>query len=118
MCRGDALILHPGNSSSVRPGSGLLADDLVARLEGNHLGGWGCSSTRRPGSSTPGGWHLTLELSNVANLPITVYRDEIGQISFLEMTSRPRTPTVPKASFEVPGPTGPTPSRYFENFRR
>jgi len=67
-----------------------LPDDLVARLEGK-------SSLGRLGlliHSTAGfvdaGWdgHLTLELSNVANLPITVYPGmKIGQISFLEMTT-------------------------------
>ena len=59
------------------------------------------------------GWdgHLTLELSNVANLPITVYPGmKIGQISFLQMT----TPAdVPYGSdgleVEVPGPVGPDP---------
>ena len=67
-----------------------LPDYLVARLEGK-------SSLGRLGlliHSTAGfvdaGWdgHLTLELSNVANLPITVYPSmKIGQISFLEMTT-------------------------------
>ena len=63
--------------------------------------------------------HLTLELSNVANLPITLYPTmKIGQISFFRMT----TPAdVPYGSAEVgskyQGQRGPTPSRYWENFR-
>jgi len=87
----DPLILHPGEfvlGSTVERVA--LPDDLVARLEGK-------SSLGRLGlliHSTAGfvdaGWdgHLTLELSNVANLPITVYPGmKIGQISFLEMTT-------------------------------
>jgi dCTP deaminase len=63
--------------------------------------------------------HITLELSNVANLPITLYPGmKIGQISFLRMT----TPAdLPYGSQEVgskyQGQQGPTPSRYYENFR-
>jgi dCTP deaminase len=99
-----------------------LPDDLVARLEGK-------SSLGRLGlliHSTAGfvdaGWdgHLTLELSNVANLPITLYPTmKIGQISFLRMT----TPAdVPYGSASIgskyQGQRGPTPSRYWENFGR
>ncbi len=63
--------------------------------------------------------HITLELSNVANLPITLYPGmKIGQVSFLRMT----TPAdVPYGSSQVgskyQGQRGPTPSRYWENFR-
>jgi dCTP deaminase len=63
--------------------------------------------------------YLTLELSNVANLPITLYPGmKIGQVSFLRMT----TPAdVPYGSARVgskyQGQRGPTPSRYWENFR-
>jgi len=116
-----AFILHPGEfvlgSTAERV---TLPTDLVARLEGK-------SSLGRLGlliHSTAGfvdaGWdgHLTLELSNVANLPITLYPGmKIGQISFLRMT----TPAdVPYGSSQVgskyQGQRGPTPSRYFENF--
>ena len=87
----DLFILHPGEfvlgSTSERV---ALPDDLVARLEGK-------SSLGRLGlliHSTAGfvdaGWngHLTLELSNVANLPIALYAGmRIGQISFFRMSS-------------------------------
>ena len=90
----DAFILHPGEfvlgSTAERV---ALPNDLVARLEGK-------SSLGRLGlliHSTAGfvdaGWdgHLTLELSNVANLPITLYPGmKIGQISFLRMTTAGR----------------------------
>ncbi len=117
------FMLHPGEfvlgSTLERVG---LPVDLVARLEGK-------SSLGRLGlliHSTAGfvdaGWdgHLTLELSNVANLPITLYPGmKIGQISFLRMS----TPAdVPYGSAEIgskyQGQRGPTPSRYWENFRR
>ena len=84
-----------------------LPDDLVARLEGK-------SSLGRLGlliHSTAGfvdaGWdgHLTLELSNVANLPIAIYPEmKIGQISFLQMTTAAEHPYGSGASgIEVPG---------------
>jgi dCTP deaminase len=117
----EGFILHPGEfvlgSTAERV---ALPNDLVARLEGK-------SSLGRLGlliHSTAGfvdaGWdgHLTLELSNVANLPITLYPGmKIGQISFLQMT----TPAdIPYGSGQVgskyQGQRGPTPSRYFENF--
>jgi dCTP deaminase len=118
----DVFILHPGEfvlgSTAERV---ALPNDLVARLEGK-------SSLGRLGlliHSTAGfvdaGWdgHLTLELSNVANLPITLYPGmKIGQISFLRMTSEADNPYGSKAAgSKYQGQRGPTPSRYFENFR-
>ena len=123
VAEGDAFILHPGEfalgSTSERV---ALPDDLVARLEGK-------SSLGRLGlliHSTAGfvdaGWdgHLTLELSNVANLPITIYPGmKIGQISFLRMTTPADHPYGTGAlGSKYRGQRGPTPSRYFENFRR
>ncbi|MCU1379933.1 MAG: deoxycytidine triphosphate deaminase [Acidimicrobiales bacterium] len=119
----DMFILHPGEfvlgSTAERV---ALPDDLVARLEGK-------SSLGRLGlliHSTAGfvdaGWdgHLTLELSNVANLPITLYPGmKIGQISFLQMTTPADQPYGTGAlGSKYKGQRGPTPSRYFENFRR
>jgi len=118
----DPLVLHPGEfvlgSTLERVG---LPDDLVARLEGK-------SSLGRLGlliHSTAGfvdaGWdgHLTLELSNVANLPITVYPGmKIGQISFLRMTTPAERPYgSPGLGSKYQGQLGPTPSRYASNFR-
>ncbi len=122
VAEGEALILHPGEFIL---GSTLervtLPPDLVARLEGK-------SSLGRLGlliHSTAGfvdaGWdgHLTLELSNVANLPITVYPGmKIGQISFLRMTTPADNPYGSAGlGSKYQGQRGPTPSRYFENFR-
>lgn len=117
----DSFILHPGEFVL---GSTLervaLPDDLVARLEGK-------SSLGRLGlliHSTAGfvdaGWdgHLTLELSNVANLPIAIYpRMKIGQISFLRMTSAAEVPYGSGLTgSKYQGQRGPTPSRYYLNF--
>jgi len=115
------LMLHPGEfvlGSTVE--RVRLPDDLVGRLEGK-------SSLGRLGlliHSTAGfvdaGWngYLTLELSNVANLPITVYAGmKIGQISFLKMTSAAETPYGSGLlGSKYQNQRGPTPSRYFENF--
>ena len=66
------------------------------------------------------GWngHLTLELSNVANLPIAIYPGmKIGQISFIRMTSpaeRPYGSRETRSKYQ--GQRGPTPSRYYLNF--
>ena len=118
---GEAFVLHPGEfvlgSTSERV---RLPDDLVARLEGK-------SSLGRLGlliHSTAGfvdaGWdgHLTLELSNVATLPITIYPGmKIGQISFLRMTTAADRPYgSARTGSKYQGQRGPTPSRYFENF--
>ena len=63
--------------------------------------------------------HITLELSNVANLPITLYPGmKIGQVSFLEMTTPADVPYgAGKLGSKYQGQRGPTPSRYWENFR-
>ena len=120
---GRAFILHPGEFAL---GSTLervtLPDDLVARLEGK-------SSLGRLGlliHSTAGvvdaGWdgHLTLELSNVATLPIAIYPGmRIGQLSFLTMTSPAEHPYGSTSTgSKYQGQRGPTPSRYYLNFRK
>ncbi|MBK5223176.1 MAG: dCTP deaminase [Acidimicrobiia bacterium] len=117
------FMLHPGEfvlgSTTERVG---LPDDLVARLEGK-------SSLGRLGlliHSTAGfvdaGWdgQLTLELSNVANLPITLYPGmKIGQISFIRMTSAADVPYGSGAlGSKYQNQVGPRPSRYWENFKQ
>ena len=67
------------------------------------------------------GWdgHLTLELSNVATLPIAIYPGmKIGQISFFRMTTPADHPYGSDATgSKYQGQRGPTPSRYYLNFR-
>lgn len=119
---GEAFILHPGEfvlgSTSERV---ALPADLVGRLEGkSSLGRLGLLIHTTAGFVDPGfDGYLTLEFSNVANLPITVYPGmKIGQISFLRMTSAADVPYGSSAlGSKYQGQRGPTPSRYFENFR-
>ena len=97
-----------------------LPDDLVARLEGkSSLGRLGLLIHSTAGFIDPG-WdgHVTLELSNVANLPITLYPGmKIGQVSFLQMTTPADVPYgSAKVGSKYQGQRGPTPSRYWENF--
>ncbi len=116
------LILHPGEFVL---GSTLervaLSEDLVGRLEGkSSLGRLGLLIHTTAGFVDPGfNGFLTLELSNVANLPITVYPGmKIGQISFLRMTSTADHPYGSSTlGSKYQNQRGPTPSRYFENFR-
>src|SRR5436305_299684 len=99
-----------------------LPDDLVARLEGkSSLGRLGLLIHSTAGFIDPG-WdgHVTLELSNVANLPITIYHGmKIGQISFVQMTEPAETPYgADKLGSKYQGQRGPTPSRYWQNFEQ
>lgn len=117
----DPFILHPGEFVL---GSTLervaIPDDLVGRIEGK-------SSLGRLGlliHSTAGfvdaGWNgqLTLEFSNVASLPITLYPGmRIGQISFMQMTSSAdNSYGSGSLGSKYQGQEGPRPSRYWENF--
>ena len=115
------FILHPGEFVL---GSTLervqLPDDLVARLEGkSSLGRLGLLIHSTAGFIDPG-WdgHVTLELSNVANLPITIYYGmKIGQLSFVQLTEPAERPYGSEAlGSKYQGQRGPTPSRYWQNF--
>ena len=117
----EPFILHPGEFVL---GSTLervrLPDDLVGRLEGkSSLGRLGLLIHSTAGFIDPG-WdgHVTLELSNVANLPITIYRGmKIGQLSFMELTEPAEHPYGAGAiGSKYQGQKGPTPSRYWKNF--
>lgn len=120
--RDDApFILHPGEFVL---GATLervtLAADIVARLEGkSSLGRLGLQVHSTAGFIDPGfDGHVTLELSNVANLPITVYPGmKIGQVSFLETVAPASTPYGAGAlGSKYQGQVGPTPSEYWRNF--
>jgi dCTP deaminase len=117
----EPFILHPGEFVL---GSTLerirLPDDLVARLEGkSSLGRLGLLIHSTAGFIDPG-WdgHVTLELSNVANLPITIYRGmKIGQISFVQLSEPAEAPYGSGGlGSKYQGQKGPTPSRYWQNF--
>ena len=119
---GEPFILHPGEFVL---GSTLerikLPDDLVARLEGkSSLGRLGLLIHSTAGFIDPGfDGHVTLELSNVANLPITIYYGmKIGQLSFVQMTEPADNPYGADAlGSKYQDQEGPTPSRYYRNFQ-
>ena len=118
----EPFVLHPGEFVL---GSTLervaIANDLVARVEGkSSLGRLGLLIHSTAGFIDAGfDGHITLELSNVANLPITIYPSmKIGQVSFMTMTTPADKPYGSGArGSKYQGQRGPTPSRYFENFR-
>jgi len=105
---GKAFILHPGEFvlGSTRERV-ALGDDLVARLEGK-------SSLGRLGLLI----HSTAGFVD-ANLPIAIYPGmKIGQISFLRMSTAAEHPYGSDATrSKYQGQRGPTPSRYYLNFR-
>jgi dCTP deaminase len=117
----EPFILHPGEfvlGSTLERVS--LPDDLVARLEGkSSLGRLGLLIHSTAGFIDPG-WdgHVTLELSNVANLPITIYPEmKIGQLSFVRLSEAAERPYGSKGiGSKYQGQRGPTPSRYWQNF--
>jgi len=117
------FMLHPGEfvlgSTLERIG---VPNDLVARIEGkSSLGRLGLLIHSTAGFIDAGfDGHITLELSNVASLPITIYPGmKIGQVSFVRMTTPADKPYGSGArGSKYQGQRGPTPSRYFENFDR
>jgi dCTP deaminase len=119
----EPFILHPGEFVL---GSTLervrLPDDLVARLEGkSSLGRLGLLIHSTAGFVDPGfDGHVTLELSNVANLPITLYYGmKIGQVSFMQLSEPAAAPYGSGAlGSKYQGQRGPTPSRYWQNFEQ
>jgi dCTP deaminase len=118
---GDPFMLHPGEFVL---GSTLeriaVPDDLVGRVEGkSSLGRLGLLIHSTAGFVDAGfDGHITLELANVASLPITLYPGmRIGQVSFMQMTTPAQHPYGSGGrGAKYQGQLGPTPSRYFENF--
>ena len=118
----EPFVLHPGEFVL---GSTLervkLADDLVARVEGkSSLGRLGLLVHATAGYVDPG-WdgQLTLELSNVATLPIKLYYNmKIGQLSFQSLSSPAARPYGhPDLKSRYQGQTKPAASRFFRDFR-
>ena len=118
IAEGEPFILHPGEfvlgSTLERVG---IPDDLVARLEGkSSLGRLGLLIHSTAGYIDPGfDGTITLELSNVARLPISIYPGmAIGQISFLRMS----TPVDNPYRGKYQGQSGPTASAFHREFER
>ena len=118
----EPFILHPGEFVLGQTVEWVeLPDDLVARLEGkSSLGRLGLLIHSTAGYVDPG-WKgtLTLELSNVANLPIALYCGmKIGQISFFEMSSAVDRPYGSAGlGSKYQGQSEPTASAFFEDFK-
>ena len=117
------FMLHPGEFALGSTREHIeLPDDLVARLEGkSSLGRIGLLIHSTAGFVDPG-WkgRLTLELSNVARLPIALYPGmKIGQISFLRLTEpAERLYGSPELGSRYQGQSGPTASRFHQDFNR
>ena len=118
----EPFVLHPGEFVL---GSTLervrLPDDMVARVEGkSSLGRLGLLVHATAGYVDPG-WdgHLTMELSNVANLPIRLYFGmKIGQLSFSRLSTPADRPYgSPELRSKYQGQTGPTASRGYTDYQ-
>jgi dCTP deaminase len=119
----DPFVLHPGEFVL---GSTLeivtLPSYLAGRLEGkSSLGRLGLLTHSTAGFIDPGfNGHITLELSNVANLPIMLWPGmKIGQLCLFRLSSEAEHPygsAIYGSRYQ--GQRGPTPSRSYQNFRR
>ena len=119
----ERFMLHPGEfvlGSTIEHVG--LADDVVARLEGkSSLGRIGLLIHSTAGYVDPGfEGHLTLELANVATLPIALYPGMlIGQISFVNLSTPARRPYgSPEIGSKYQSQAGPTATRSYRNFTR
>ncbi|GAA1637486.1 dCTP deaminase [Kribbella alba] len=119
----EPFILHPGEfvlGSTYELVA--LPDDVAARLEGkSSLGRLGLLTHSTAGFIDPGfSGHVTLELSNVATLPIKLWPGmKIGQLCFFRLSSPAEHPYgSAKYGSRYQGQRGPTPSRSFKNFHR
>jgi len=118
----ESFVLHPGEfvlASTLEVIS--LPDDLAARLEGkSSLGRLGLLTHSTAGFIDPGfSGHVTLELSNVANLPITLWPGmKIGQLCVFRLLSPSERPYGAGATgSRYMGQEGPTPSRSWQGWR-
>ncbi|GAB37369.1 MULTISPECIES: dCTP deaminase [Gordonia] len=120
---GEPFVLHPGEfvlGSTLEICS--LPDYLAGRLEGkSSLGRLGLLTHSTAGFIDPGfSGHITLELSNVANLPITLWPGmKIGQLCLFRLSSPSENPYGSAAvGSKYQGQRGPTPSKAYLNFIR
>ena len=119
----EAFILHPGEFALASTYEVItLPDDIAGRLEGkSSLGRLGLLTHSTAGFIDPGfSGHVTLELSNVATLPIKLWPGmKIGQLCLFRLSSPAEHPygsAVYGSRYQ--GQRGPTPSRSFANFHR
>ena len=119
----EAFILHPGEFVLASTYEIItLPDDIAGRLEGkSSLGRLGLLTHSIAGFIDPGfSGHITLELSNVANLPVKLYPGmKIGQLCLIKLSSPAEHPygsAIYASRYQ--GQRGPTPSRSFMNFHK
>ncbi len=119
----EPFILHPGEfvlASTYEVFT--LPDDVAGRLEGkSSLGRLGLLTHSTAGFIDPGfSGHVTLELSNVATLPIKLWPGmKIGQLCLFRLSSPAQRPYGAGASgSRYQGQRGPTPSRSHVGFHR
>jgi dCTP deaminase len=117
----EPFVLHPGEFALGSTFEQVtLPDDIAARLEGkSSLGRLGLLTHSTAGFIDPGfSGHVTLELSNVATLPIKLWPGmKIGQLCFFQLSSAAQTPYGAGAyGNRYQGQRGPTASRSFQNF--
>ncbi len=115
------FVLHPGEFVLASTLEHIeVPDDIVARLDGkSSLGRIGLIIHSTAGYVDPG-WkgRLTLELTNVARLPITLYYGmKIGQLSFMRLTTPVQRPYgSPGLGSKYQGQQRPLPSRFYQDF--
>lgn len=119
----EPFILHPGEFVLGSTYEAVtLPADIAARVEGkSSLGRLGLLTHATAGFVDPGfSGHVTLELANVATLPIKLYPGmKIGQFCFFRLTSPSAHPYgSEKYGSRYQGQRGPTPSRSYANFHR
>lgn len=119
---GEPFVLHPGQFALASTYETVtLPDDLVGHLEGkSSLGRLGLVVHSTAGYIDPGfTGTITLELSNMAALPILLWPGmRIGQLALHQMTSPAEFPYgSPSLGSKYQGQQGPTPSRSHRNWR-
>jgi dCTP deaminase len=119
----EAFILHPGEFVLASTYEVItLPDDIAGRLEGkSSLGRLGLLTHSTAGFIDPGfSGHITLELSNVANLPVKLFPGmKIGQLCLIKLSSPAEHPYgSEKYGSRYQGQRGPTASRSFLNFHK
>ena len=119
----DFFILHPGEFVLASTYEVItLPDDIAGRLEGkSSLGRLGLLTHSTAGFIDPGfSGHITLELSNVANLPVKLYPGmKIGQLCLIKLSSAAEHPygsAIYGSRYQ--GQRGPTPSKSWLNFHK
>ena len=118
---GEHFILHPNEFVLASTYEVItLPDDIAGRLEGkSSLGRLGLLTHSTAGFIDPGfSGHITLELSNVANLPVKLFPGmKIGQLCLIRLSSPAQHPygsAVYGSRYQ--GQRGPTPSKSWLNF--